>query len=172
MRRHARRPDVPGRSARKGTDLTDIPTGGGVGKGGTRTGVAVAWAGIMTTAFKFPRFDPFGFGSSRFRKQRPDFAVPAPCRAGFAWGPNESIFLPEPFREKAEYEENKGFSMAWHMQAVNFQPSSADAPEPPFRGFLLPLNGLCKAPKVHRDAQRCTEWGKILALTLSRNWAI
>ena len=24
----------------------------------------------------------------------------------------------------------------------------AEAPEPPFRGFLLPFNGLCKTPKV------------------------
>ena len=31
--------------------------------------------------------------------------------------------------------------MVWSMQAVNVQPISADAPKPPFRGFLLPPLG-------------------------------
>ena len=38
--------------------------------------------------------------------------------------------------------------MAWRMQAVRFQPIQANAPEPPFRGFLLSVKGLCKTPKV------------------------
>ena len=55
-----------------------------------------------------------------------------------------------------------GNSKRSELQAVKIQPISVDAPKPPFRGFLLPVNGLCKTPKVQRNAQRCTEQQKSL----------
>ena len=57
--------------------------------------------------------------SSRCREQRPDFAVPVPCRAGSAKGPNRLKSLPEPFREKTECGENKGIFDGLALQAVS-----------------------------------------------------
>ena len=48
------------------------------------------------------------------------------------------------------------------LQAVKFQPISADAPKPLFRGFLLPIKGLCITVKVQIEARECAERQKTL----------
>lgn len=77
-------------------------------------------------------------------------------------GINKSKSLPDPFRKKPEHGKTKGIFDRLVLQAVKFQPTQADALEPPFRGFLLPVNGWCWIQKVHRDARRGAERQKTL----------
>ena len=55
-----------------------------------------------------------------------------------------------------------GFFDGLVLQAVKTSPFRLTPRNSPFRGFLLPANGLCKLPKVHRNAQECIKRQKSL----------
>ena len=94
---------------------------------------------------------------------------------GWKLGHKISLFdevesLPEPFRKKSEHEENKGISIAWHMQAVNIQPHPADAPKRLFRGFFRQEGGLANGEAIEY-CTRIKRWCRVKAEKAKRGGA-